>query len=128
MTEVKILKLSSGEEIICNVIDNESQSFININRPMKLNAIPKHARDGTLEESLSLQRCIHFSENNTYQIERVKVLVTTDASIGLSKFYSYCLNKLDLEDADYDDEPTLEELEELEDEFSDFEVTSDTVH
>jgi hypothetical protein len=60
MTEVKILKLSSGEEIICNVIDNESQSFININRPMKLNAIPKHARDGTLEESLSLQRWIHY--------------------------------------------------------------------
>ena len=51
MTEVKILKLSSGEEIICNVDDNESQSFINISRPMRLNAVPKYARDGSLEES-----------------------------------------------------------------------------
>ena len=94
MTEVKILKLSSGEEIICNVIDNENQSFINVTRPMKLNATMQRSIDG-LTEALSLQRWIHFAEESTFQIEKEKVIVKTDASVGLAKFYSYCLHILD---------------------------------
>ena len=127
MTEVKILKLSSGEEIICNVIDNENQSFINVTRPMNLNATMQRSVDG-LTEALSLQRWIHFAEESTFKIEKEKVIVKTDASVGLAKFYSYCLHKIMLEEDEYGESPTLEELEEIENEFSDFEVYSTTIH
>ena len=128
MTNVKILKLSSGEEIICNINTNE-KTHISVDRPMKLNAFPKMAKDGSLEESLSLQRWIHFSEKNTYDVPKSQIIVVTQASYGLSKFYEYCITKMRMEEEDVDF-PTNEELAEIEEEelFDDFEVHSRTIH
>ena len=128
MTNVKILKLSSGEEVICNINTNE-KTHIKINRPMKLNAYPKMTRDGSLEESLSLQRWIHFSETDTYDVPKSQIIVVTQASYGLSKFYEYCVTKMRMEEEDVH-LPTNEELEEIEESelFEDFDVPSTTVH
>lgn len=128
MTNVKILKLSSGEEVICNINTNE-KSHIKITKPMKLNAFPKMTRDGSLEESLSLQRWIHFSETDTYDVPKSQIIVVTQASYGLSKFYEYCITKMRMEEEDVDF-PSDEELDEIEEEelFEDFEVSSRTIH
>jgi len=128
MTNVKILKLSSGEEVICNINTNEKE-HIKINRPMKLNAYPKLSRDGSLEESLSLQRWIHFSETDTYDVPKSQIIVVTQASYGLTKFYEYCVTKMKMEEEDVH-LPTDEELEEIEEEdlFEDFDVPSNTIH
>ena len=37
----KILKLSSGEEIICNVAQSSENNHMSIVQPMKLNAYPR---------------------------------------------------------------------------------------
>lgn len=128
MTNVKILKLSSGEEVICNINTNE-KSHLKITKPMKLNAFPKMTRDGSLEESLSLQRWIHFSETDTYDVPKSQIIVVTQASYGLSKFYEYCITKMRMEEEDVDF-PSDEELDEIEEEelFEDFEVSSRTIH
>jgi hypothetical protein len=128
MTNVKILKLSSGEEVICNINTNEKE-HIKINRPMKLNAYPKMTRNGSLEESLSLQRWIHFSETDTYDVPKSQIIVVTQASYGLTKFYEYCVTKMKMEEEDVE-LPTDEELMEIEEEdlFEDFDVPSTTVH
>ena len=129
MTDVKILKLSSGEEIICNISTNE-KNHMKVDRPMKLNAFPKLTKDGSLEESLSLQRWIHFSETNSYDVPKSQIIVITAASYGLSKFYEYCVTKMRMEEEDVDFLPSDEELMEIEAEelFDDFEVTSKTIH
>ena len=38
MTQYKNFKLSSGEEIICNVAQNPENNHISVMQPMKLNA------------------------------------------------------------------------------------------
>ena len=110
---IKILKLSSGEEIICNVSQSLDTPFLSVTLPMKLNSWPKPTKNG-IEEALSLQRWIHFAESDTYDIPKSQIIVLTEASYGLSKFYEYCVNK----SKKYDDDilvgrPTNEELDDI---------------
>tara|TARA_Y100000389_G_C17225190_1_gene395278 strand:+ start:214 stop:633 length:420 start_codon:yes stop_codon:yes gene_type:complete len=93
MTEYKILKLTSGEEIICDVIADENPRTFEIKEPLKVNVLPKVTNYG-VEESISLQRWIHFSQENIYNIDKSKVMVITDASTGLSKFYEHCVIRM----------------------------------
>ena len=59
--DTKIIKLSSGEEVICKVVHNPENDYMSIVQPMKLNSYPKATRNG-IRSSLSLQRWIHFAE------------------------------------------------------------------
>ena len=93
----KILKLSSGEEIICNVVQNVEKPYLSVVSPMKLNSYPKATRNG-IEEALSLQRWIHFAETDTYDIPKSQIIVLTEASLGLTRFYDYCVMKSKRED------------------------------
>lgn len=114
MTEpYKILKLQSGEEIICNVIADEHPRTFEIKSPLKISVLPKVTEHG-LEESISLQRWIHFSESNVYMIDKNKVMVITDASTGLGKFYEHCVLRMDSEPTDLRERPTDDELREIE--------------
>lgn len=96
---------------------------------MKLNAYPKLTKNGSLEESLSLQKWIHFSETDTYDVPKSQIIVVTQASYGLSKFYEFCITKVRMEEEDVE-LPSDEELQAIEEEdlFEDFYVPSNTVH
>jgi hypothetical protein len=111
----KILKLSSGEEIICNVVNNPDQSYISVVRPMKLNSWPRATRNG-IEESLSLQRWVHFAETDTYDVPKSQIIVLTEASFGLTKFYLYCVNKAKWEEEGVLNPPTDADLRGIEEE------------
>jgi len=117
MTEpnAKILKLSSGEEIICNIVNNPDQSYISVVRPMKLNSWPRATRNG-IEESLSLQRWVHFAETDTYDVPKSQIIVLTEASFGLTKFYLYCVNKAKWEEEGVLNPPTDADLRGIEEE------------
>ena len=93
----KILKLSSGEEIIARLVDDDQPKTFVVSHPLKLSCIPRATKQG-IEESISLQRWIHFSEDNVYDIPKTQVLVITRASLGLTKFYEHCINRMDAED------------------------------
>ena len=92
MTEpqTKIMKLTSGEEIICDVISDEHPRTFSVKMPMKVMTVPKATPNG-IEEALSLTRWIHFTETNVYDVPKTQVLAIADASIGMKKFYSYCI-------------------------------------
>jgi len=111
----KILKLSSGEEIICNVVNNPDQSYISVVQPMKLNSWPRATRNG-IEESLSLQRWVHFAETDTYDVPKSQIIVLTEASFGLTKFYLYCVNKAKWEEEGVLTPPTDADLRGIEEE------------
>ena len=49
--DTKILKLSSGEEVICNVVNNPEQSHISVVYPMKMQSYPKFTKNGIEEAS-----------------------------------------------------------------------------
>lgn len=122
MTEpqIKIMKLSSGEEIVSELVADEHPRTFNIKTPLKLTSIPKITERG-IEESVSLQRWIHFAEGNTFDIPKTQVLVMTTASFGLSKFYEYCVKKMetnDLDDSDYGRDNHYDE--DIDDDYEDF--------
>ena len=127
--DTKIVKLSSGEEIICNVVNNPEKPFISVVYPMKMQSYPKGTKNG-IEEALSLQRWIHFTENDTFDIEKTKVITLTEASYGLSKFYQYCVTKAKHEDSDILPPPTNADLDNIENEemWEEFSDISDTIH
>ena len=113
---IKIMKLSSGEEIICNLVGDEHPRTFSISSPLKMNAIPRVTRNG-VEEALSLQRWIHFSEGDLYDIPKAQVLVITQASVGLTHFYKHCLKRMEIEEGDIEPvSPSNEELDKIRDE------------
>ena len=109
----KILKLSSGQEIISNVVQNVEKPYLSVVSPMKLNSYPKATRNG-IEEALTLQRWIHFAETDTYDIPKSQIIVLTEASLGLTRFYDYCVSKSKREDDSVlSGAPTNQELDDI---------------
>ena len=110
MTDYAIVKLSNGENIICRVVQ-KTDSDITVQSPLKMETINRMTNSG-VTESLSLTRWLQpFSDEKNFTIEKNSVVVSTPASIGLSKYYEYVLrelNKLPIQN------PKEEELKEIE--------------
>ena len=128
----KILKLSSGEEIIARLMEETHPKTFAVSQPLKLSSIPKATKHG-IEEAISLQRWIHFSEDSVYDIPKSQVLVITGASLGLTKFYEHCITRMGVED-DLSPYPTdrqlrsIEEEEDLFDDLDDYRISSKLLH
>jgi len=131
MTENIILKLSSGEEIVCRLVEDTQSGTIQITNPLLVSTTPRVTSLG-LEESVSLRRWIHFSEEQVYDINKSMVVTKADASLGLSRFYELCVLKMLRDVEDEIRMPTEEELMEIEAEeaFDEWEssLTSKTIH
>ena len=133
MTEqnIKIMRLSSGEEIVSKITEQEHVRSVSVENPLKIITYPHRTQRG-VEENLSLQRWIHFTDSNTFDIPKSQILAIGTASIGLSKFYNYCVEKIHAE-PDLGKEPTDMDLqrieeEEYEEEFDSYDIPSKVYH
>ena len=129
---VKIMKLSNGEEIIARLIEPVKPTKYIIEYPLKLSSTPKSTKYG-VEEAISLQRWIHFSTENTFDVPSSSVIIITNASYGLIKFYEHCLNRMEAEDKDFVPSPSMRDLDGIEDEdlfdnLDDYRISSKLVH
>ena len=120
----KILKLSSGEEIIARLMEETHPKTFAVSQPLKLSSIPKATKHG-IEEAISLQRWIHFSEDSVYDIPKSQVLVITGASLGLTKFYEHCITRMEVED-DLSPYPTDRQLRSID--LDDYRISSKLLH
>ena len=121
----KILSLSSGENIICELSQDDGK--YEISRPLLMHVRPKMTMTG-MTESLMLSRWVQpFTEQKYFEIDPKHVIIMLPASPGLSVYYEGVLNKLEnceeLETLDDDDNEDIydELLEEMESE-------SDLIH
>ena len=128
-TSYKIVKLTNGEEIICEINDDDNGEY-KINFPLKMEVRSHVTKEGVVD-SLNLSRWIGpYTEQSFFSIKRDHVLVIANASVGLSRYYEHMMreiNKLDdpekrsilddIDDGDVYDE-LLEELE----------TENDTIH
>ena len=81
----KILKLISGESIICELSEDDGK--YEISRPLLMNVHPKVTRKG-MTESLELSRWVQpFTEQKSFAIDPKHVIIMLSASPGLSVFY-----------------------------------------
>jgi hypothetical protein len=125
----KILKLISGENIICEL--SEDNGKYEISRPLLMN-IQSRINSTGLTESLMLSRWVQpFTEERYFEIDPKHVIIMLPASPGLSIFYEGVMNKLEdsgnLDDhnknLDYDDDEDI--YDEL---LNNLETDSDLIH
>jgi len=94
MIGYQILKLSSGDSVICNVI-SDIKNKLKISDPLKMDTVNRFTKKG-LVESLALSRWIQpYSDEDFFYIDKSSVIVMAPASVGLIKYYEYVLNTLD---------------------------------
>ena len=110
-TEYKVIKLVSGENIICEMPDYDTH--YEICNPLLMNVVPKINR-GAMTESLALTRWVQpFTEQKYFEIEKSKIILTARASAGLCIYYEKCLQA---HDAWINEAPDVGELDEIENE------------
>ena len=110
----KFIKLSNGEDIVCKVEDNDNlENQIKITRPLKMQMLPRMLT-GAPGDSIGLSHWIQpMTEAVSFQISSKDILLISDASPGLIKYYEYVLKQMrkhgftnlnDIDDEEIDDE------------------------
>ena len=111
----KFIKLSNGEDIVCKVEDNDNlENQIKITRPLKMQMLPRMLT-GAQGDSIGLSHWIQpMTEAISFQISSKDILLISDASPGLIKYYEYVLKQLYNNDFailnNIDDEEPYDEL------------------
>ena len=89
----KILKLISGENIICEL--SEDNGKYEITSPLLMHVSPKMTMTG-MTESLMLSRWVQpFTEEKYFEIDPKHVIIMLPASAGLSIYYEGVLDRLE---------------------------------
>ena len=94
MSSYQIIKLKNGEDLICNVLDNEN-GRLKVTSPLKMETVNRISKKG-LTESLALTRWIQpYSDEDHFFIESNSIIIMTPASIGMKRYYEYVLKSYD---------------------------------
>ena len=94
MSSYQIIKLKNGEDLICNVLDNEN-GRLKVSSPLKMETVNRISKKG-LTESLALTRWIQpYSDEKHFFIESNSIIIMTPASVGMSRYYEYVIRSYD---------------------------------
>ena len=124
MSSYQIIKLKNGEDLICNVLDNEN-GRLKVSSPLKMETVNRISKKG-LTESLALTRWIQpYSDEEHFFIESNSIIIMTPASVGMKRYYEYVLKSYDgmvLKDAK---EETVEKIKDDKQKSSKLELDDD---
>ena len=119
-TNYQILKLTNGENIICDIKDqNENDIILEVTTPLKMDIMSHVTREG-IQEGLALTRWVQpFTDEKDIAINKSAIVTMVPASLGMSKYYEYVLKNIKemrLVDSTTEDieTPTSKELEQIE--------------
>jgi hypothetical protein len=94
MSNFQVLKLSNGDDVICNIVETKDNTF-KITSPLKMDTVNRITKKG-VAESLALTRWIQpYSDQEHYYVQKSTVVVMAEASVGLTRYYQYVLRTLD---------------------------------
>ena len=89
----QIVKLSNGEDIICNVEKN-IDGTLQISATLKMETYNRSTDKGVVE-SLGLSRWIQpYSDEEKFTIQKNSIVIMTPASSGLTRYYEYVLDNM----------------------------------
>ena len=126
----KVVKLTNGEEIICQLGDDIDNGEYKINFPLKMEVHSLMTKEGPVD-SLNLSRWIGpYTEQSLFLIKSDHVLLVANASPGLSRYYERVMNEIKQLDTpekrstldDVKDEDVYDEL------LEELKTDSNTVH
>ena len=118
-TNYQIIKLSNGENIICDIKDqNKSDIILEVTAPLKMDIMSRVTEAG-IEEGLALTRWVQpFTDEKDIPINKATIVTMVPASLGMSKYYEYILQnirkmKLVTSTTEYIEDPSSEELSQI---------------
>ena len=112
MSDYQVIKLSNGENLICDVI-GDSDTTLNVKSPLKMETLSKFTKSGVIE-SLSLVRWMQpYCDDEQFALSKNNIILNSPVSIGLGKYYEFILKKMDGLDIP---QPTEDELKAIEEE------------
>jgi hypothetical protein len=126
----KIIKLTNGEEIVCQLGDDIDNGEYKINFPLKMEVHSVLTKEGPVD-SLNLSRWIGpYTEQSKFSIKSDHVLLVANASPGLSRYYEHVIKEIKQLDTsekmsildNIDDEDVYDEL------LEELETENDTIH
>ena len=113
MSDYQVIKLSNGENLICDVI-SDSDTTLNVKSPLKMDTLSKFTKSGVVE-SLSLVRWMQpYCDNEQFTLSKSNIILNSPVSIGLGKYYEFILKKMDGLDIPQPTEAELKAIEEEE--------------
>ena len=105
----KVLKLTNGEDIVCELGDGNTENEYEIGYPLKMEVQSKMTKNGIIE-SLNLTRWIGpYTEQPFFLIKTSHILLIAEASHGLSRYYEHVIRKID---TDWNNEEAISPSEE----------------
>ena len=131
-TPYKIVKLTNGENLICQINDDVDNGEYKINFPLKMELHEVLTKEGPAE-SLNLSRWIGpYTEQSRFLIKSDHVLLVANASEGLCRYYEHVIKDIMQSTApekkssktleDFNDEEIYDEL------LEELETSNKTVH
>ena len=112
MSDYQVIKLSNGENLICDVI-GDSDTTLNVKSPLKMETLSKFTKSGVVE-SLSLVRWMQpYCDDKEFALSKNNIILNSPVSIGLGKYYEFILKKMDGLEIP---QPTEDELKSIEEE------------
>ena len=93
-TPYKILKLTNGENLICQINDDVDNGEYKIKFPMKIEVHSLMTKEGPAE-SLNLSRWIGpYTEQSHFSINSNHILLVVNASEGLCRYYEHVVKEI----------------------------------
>ena len=132
MSDYQVIKLSNGENLICDVISDSDTTML-VRSPLKMETLSKITKSGVIE-SLSLVRWMQpFCDEKKFTLSKSTVILNSPVSIGLGKYYEFILKKMDGLDIPQPSEEELkaieeEEKQELKDQMLEYIKNDVTIH
>ena len=100
VTDVKILKLDTNEDIVCKL--TESEHMVICHKPLLMRTVPQITRTG-ITEQMTLMRWIPFSRDNSTTVPRDKIVAISNADDVLKEKYHKIAVNYEILDKEADD-------------------------
>ena len=113
-TPYKILKLTNGENLICQIIDDVDNGEYKISFPLKMEVHSLMTKEGPAE-SLNLSRWIgSYTDQSRFLIKSDHILLVVNASEGLCRFYEHTMKEM--KQVDSSEKKLSKDLDDINDE------------
>ncbi len=90
----KIMKLTNGEEIVCQMDDKIVNDEYQLNYPLKIDVRPQMTKKGVVE-SLNLSRWVgSYTSQSLFSVKTEHVLLVAEASEGLCRYYDHVVEEI----------------------------------